>query len=122
MMRPAEFLNTYMDFLLSTHSISSPGHSNTPFSNSYFLYGKGDSKQMILDSQPDAFFVRMASTHPPILEFVINGGDDILVPNKDIGNLFVVLILFIAHVRKYSKHQRIGHLSLSSINLDIFDL
>jgi len=111
----------YMDFHLSPSSgTSSSTELIRPFSSVYFL--KAQTTNFPLNENPEAFFIKMTSEHPPTFELAINGGKTIILPCKDTQhNFWLVLILFLKHIQKHN-HSRISHLHLSSISLDIFDI
>jgi hypothetical protein len=67
------------------------------------------------------FFIRMNDELPPNFEFVIDGGVTIFQPSKGTSqNFWLVLILFLAHVKKFARSRIGGHIHLTAFNLDIF--
>nr|CAD2160687.1 unnamed protein product [Meloidogyne enterolobii] len=83
------------------------------------LRGEDASCQNIEDD--GEFFIRMNETTPPTFEFVIDGGVTVFQPAKGTSqNFWLVLILFLAHLKKYARSRIGGHIHLTAFNLDIF--
>ncbi|KAI1721380.1 transmembrane protein [Ditylenchus destructor] len=111
--------SAYFDYQMSARSLLTSDMLR-PFSSKYFLDATVDSRSMDT-SMLDSFFIRLASKQPPVFEFVVHNGSEVLVPNKETGNFWVVMLLLIAHVFRHDKHARIGNLSLSAISLNVFE-
>nr|CAD2169727.1 unnamed protein product [Meloidogyne enterolobii] len=83
------------------------------------LRGEDASCQNIEDD--GEFFIRMNETTPPTFEFVIDGGVTVFQPAKGTSqNFWIVLILFLAHLKKFARSRIGGHIHLTAFNLDIF--
>ncbi|GMT17437.1 hypothetical protein PFISCL1PPCAC_8734, partial [Pristionchus fissidentatus] len=106
----------YMDARITSSAFVQGHNVDQPFSSRYFLVHP--SKTTALHQTGGAFYVHLASLHPPALEFVSVAVDGMATVTT--RSLFRALVLFLAHA-KYENEGKIDRLALSNpaLNLDV---